>query len=435
MNSKQIELALTSSTDSARIRNENSTHDEQNVDILIDLIDRLFEKIPSEVFDRIKAVQICGQMHGVVLWNTADCRKIHSNLVTWQDARCSAEFLSNLPISSKSDLNSGYGCATLFWYGLNGFSFKDYNASGTIHDFITFLLTQKPITMSAQNALSWGYFDLNKLEWQEDLKLASAFPFELLPKVSQAGTFISDSVTILNKTLFNTFIYCSLGDLQCSVYSCLENENDCVINISTSSQVCVSIEKPVYESIKHKLPNSVTIFPYFKNRLLLVAASLNGGNVLANFVQMIQSWNSELFESELKNEESKDKIWTKLISAGEEFSKKNKSNTLICKPTLFGERHAKETYASWFNMKADNTSVGQVFFSICTGLVANLKEMFPAELLRNELNIKRIVGTGTALIKNPIIIKQLELQFQLPIILNKSNDAALGAALFLLKKN
>ena len=171
-----------------------------------------------------------------------------------------------------------------------------------------------------------------------------------------------------------------------------------------------------------------------------MAASLNGGNVLANFVQMIQSWNSELFESELfeselKNEESKDKIWTKLISAGEEFSKKNKSNTLICKPTLFGERHAKETYASWFNMKADNTSVGQVFFSICTGLVANLKEMFPAELLRNELNIKRIVGTGTALIKNPIIIKQLELQFQLPIILNKSNDAALGAALFLLKKN
>ncbi len=84
LNSKQIELALTSSTDSARIRNENSTHDEQNVDILIDLIDRLFEKIPSEVFDRIKAVQICGQMHGVVLWNTADCRKIHSNLVTWQ---------------------------------------------------------------------------------------------------------------------------------------------------------------------------------------------------------------------------------------------------------------------------------------------------------------------------------------------------------------
>ena len=190
----------------------------------------------------------------------------------------------------------------------------------------------------------------------------------------------------------------------------------------------------MYESIKHKLPNSVTVFPYFNNRLLLVAASLNGGNVLTNFVQMIHSWNSEIFQSEHNYEDSKDKIWYKLIKAGEEFSKKNTSS-LICKPTLFGERHAKETYASWLNMKADNTSIGQVFFSICAGLVANLKEMFPVELLRTELGIKRIVGTGNALIKNSIIMKQLELQFQLPIFFNKSNDSALGAALFLLKKN
>ena len=83
-NNQQIELELNSSTERAKIKNENCMYDEQNVDVLIDLMDRLFEKIPSEVFDRIKAVQICGQMHGVVLWNTVDCRNIHSNLVTWQ---------------------------------------------------------------------------------------------------------------------------------------------------------------------------------------------------------------------------------------------------------------------------------------------------------------------------------------------------------------
>lgn len=34
----------------------------------------------------------------------------------------------------------------------------------------------------------------------------------------------------------------------------------------------------------------VQYFPYFNNQYLAVAASLNGGNVLAQFVNMIQNW-------------------------------------------------------------------------------------------------------------------------------------------------
>ena len=34
----------------------------------------------------------------------------------------------------------------------------------------------------------------------------------------------------------------------------------------------------------------VQYFPYFNNQYLAVAASLNGGNVLSQFVSMIQNW-------------------------------------------------------------------------------------------------------------------------------------------------
>lgn len=81
--------------------------------------------------------------------------------------------------------------------------------------------------MSDQNALSWGYFSLDEMKWQNELKECDLFPYSILPKVSRSATKISSSVNILNRKLFNASIYSSLGDLQCSVYSCLENSDDC----------------------------------------------------------------------------------------------------------------------------------------------------------------------------------------------------------------
>lgn len=40
--------------------------------------------------------------------------------------------------------------------------------------------------------------------------------------------------------------------------------------------------------------SAVTYFPYFSGDYLAVAASLNGGNVLATFVDMVARWTEEL---------------------------------------------------------------------------------------------------------------------------------------------
>jgi len=46
---------------------------------------------------------------------------------------------------------------------------------------------------------------------------------------------------------------------------------------------------PKVELEKHSADAGVEYFPYFNDSYLAVGASLNGGNVLATFVQSIQS--------------------------------------------------------------------------------------------------------------------------------------------------
>jgi sugar (pentulose or hexulose) kinase len=154
----KIQLELKKSTQEARISNNDnsSLHNEQHVGVILELIQMLFVELPSEYYERLQGIQICGQMHGIVLWNTET--KQHSNLITWQgkcaneypafemkpqralflDARCTPEFLSNLPVKSLSELNAGYGCATLFWLRKFG-DLTLYNSAGTIQDYVTFL--------------------------------------------------------------------------------------------------------------------------------------------------------------------------------------------------------------------------------------------------------------------------------------------------------
>jgi len=190
-----------------------------------------------------------------------------------------------------------------------------------------------------------------------------------------------------------------------------------------------------FESLKTKLPSSISVFPYIGDKVLLVSASLNGGNVLDNFIEMLIDWNSQLgfVQSEASGqsvEEQKNDIWKKLIKISIPFL--TEDSKLICKPKLFAERHDKLTFASIENIFSGNIKLGPLFVSICNGLVKNLDEMFPRKILIDDLNCKRIVATGSGVIKNPVLKYQLEKVFNgLPIVYKESSDSAVGAAMYL----
>ena len=165
---------------------------ERDVVEIFSILNSCLDQLNPSLLKHVSSIGVCGQMHGCVLWDsTCNCASLHSghsiesrafsNLFTWQDGRCSEDFLSSLPKSSQNiRISSGYGCATLAW--LHKFQperLANYDRAGTIMDLIVWDLchdtsvgnkTQASgVLMSAQNAASWGYFNISKLCWEVEM--------------------------------------------------------------------------------------------------------------------------------------------------------------------------------------------------------------------------------------------------------------------------
>ncbi|XP_074701604.1 transient receptor potential cation channel subfamily V member 1-like isoform X2 [Strix aluco] len=283
---------------------------EQNVQKIIKALNECLAALPQQQLQRVSHIGISGQMHGIVFWkkdkgckwtecdtgSTFEPEEV-SHLITWQDGRCSPTFLSSLPLpQSHISLATGFGCATVYWYLKKSPDFlKSYDAAGTIHDYVVAMLCdlKKPL-MSVQNAASWGYFNCRSKSWNTDILKKSGFPVHLLPEVGDPGSIAGKTICAWHGIPKGAKVGIALGDFQCSVYFCLTERTDAVLNISTSAQLTVSMP-PGFQPPETPDPSSaVTYFPYFDGDYLAVAASLNGGNVLATFVDMVARWTEEL---------------------------------------------------------------------------------------------------------------------------------------------
>ena len=161
---------------------------EQDVRKLLVAIDKCIKLLPKDKSRLVNDIVVCGLMHGCVLWNrefSTTCSSIESlvkenfiqpekimisSLITWEDKRCSAEFLSSLPQTSLS-LSSGFGCATLFWLQRHQPDFINrFDSAGTIMDLVvSYLCCSNQVYISTQNACSWGYYHVENKEWEIEM--------------------------------------------------------------------------------------------------------------------------------------------------------------------------------------------------------------------------------------------------------------------------
>ncbi|XP_071431509.1 sedoheptulokinase isoform X3 [Pithys albifrons albifrons] len=411
---------------------------EQNVQSIIRALNECLAALPQQQLQRVSHIGISGQMHGVVFWKSDQgCRWAEggpgpafepqevSPLVTWQDGRCSPSFLSSLPLpQSHVSLATGFGCATIYWYSQKSPDFlRGYDAAGTIQDYVAAMLCglKKPL-MSIQNAASWGYFNCRSKSWNTDILEKSGFPVHLLPEVGDPGSIAGSTISAWHGIPKGAKVGIALGDFQCSVYSCLTERTDAVLNISTSAQLTISMPLGFQPPDTPDPSSAITYFPYFSGDYLAVAASLNGGNVLAAFVGMVAQWTQELgFEVQ------ESAIYTRIIQA----ALAQTHSTLSVHPTIFGERHTPEQLASVTNIAASELSLGHVTRALCHGLVQNLCSMLPVQHLRG-VGVRRVLGSGSALARNEVLRQEVERIFPFPVVYGKDVDAAVGAAMVLL---
>ncbi|KAK6637517.1 hypothetical protein RUM44_007939 [Polyplax serrata] len=420
-----------------------SEADKQDVPKIISALHSCVSRLPKDLLKQIKVIGVCGQMHGVMLWsNTTEgfcwdrtespgtnsgvkfevIRSRVSDLYTWQDTRCDSAFLQSLPHpESHVQIHTGFGCATLFWLSRNcPEKLTKFNCSGTIQDFVVALLCnlQSPV-MSSQNAAAWGYYNTTSNTWNMNILEKANFPVHLLPKVVKPNELVGTLPESWFGIPSGTPVGVALGDFQCSVMATLKHENEAVLNISTSAQIAY-LMAPSFEPNPSPIPPPLTYFVYFNGRYLAVGASLNGGNVLATFVKMLQQWTLDLGFSVPQS-----KVWEKVTELGD---KSEGGSSLVIVPTLLGERHIPEQNASVTNLDHSNLGLGQIFRALCSGLVKNLQGMIPKDQLIAS-KIVKIIGSGSALIRNKVLQKEVAAQYQLPVEFVGGRGACVGAAM------
>ncbi|XP_010609679.1 sedoheptulokinase isoform X3 [Fukomys damarensis] len=350
-----------------------------------------------------------------------------SHLVTWQDGRCSSEFLASLPQpSSHLSVATGFGCATIFWLLKNSPELlQSYNAAGTIQDYVVAMLCglRRPL-MSDQNAASWGYFNTQSQSWNLEILRSSGFPVHLLPDIAQPGSAAGRTSHMWFEIPKGTQVGVAMGDLQASVYSCMGQKTDAVLNISTSVQLAASMPSGFQPTQTPDPAAAVAYFPYFDGTYLGVAASLNGGNVLATFVHMLVQWMADLG---LDVEETT--VYSRLIHAAVQ----QRDTCLTITPTVLGERHLPDQLASVTRISSSDLSLGHVTRALCRGIVQNLHSMLPFQQLK-EWGVERVKGSGSALSRNEVLKQEVQRAFPLPVSFGQDVDAAVGAALIMLKR-
>ncbi|KAL2095053.1 hypothetical protein ACEWY4_009772 [Coilia grayii] len=408
---------------------------EQDPCEIIDALNQCVTSLPRQKLQKVVGIGVSGQMHGIVFWGAnTGCEWFVTNsvcmfkprdtsqLITWQDGRCSSEFLSSLPQpNSHLSLATGFGCATIFWLLKHRPEFlSQFNVAGTIHDYVVSMLcASKGCSISTQNAASWGYFNTVTRMWNLDILREAGFPVHLLPEPVESGNCAGHTCSEWHGVPANTPVGIALGDFQCSVYSSMTNWTDAVLNISTSAQLTFAMPAGFTPSCVPDALSPIAYFPYFNGSYLAVAASLNGGNVMATFVGMLTSWMNELGV-----EISESSVYPQLIQAAQG----QPDTDLRIVPTLLGERHATSSLGQLSNVSPGNLSLGHVTRALCRGIMENLASMMPAHKLL-EAGVERVVASGSALARNEVLRQEVEKAFSLPVVYGKDVDSAVGVAL------
>ena len=163
---------------------------EQLTSKIMQTCETCLSRLDSEKLSRVKRVGITGQMHGCVCWSShavvdqlelAGASTIKgfnddlittSPLVTWEDLRCTEDFIASLPTpDTHLRLATGHGCVTLFWFQRNNPEYLEkFTHAGTIMDLLVARLCglDKPV-MGIQNAASWGYFNVSEKSWNKEM--------------------------------------------------------------------------------------------------------------------------------------------------------------------------------------------------------------------------------------------------------------------------
>lgn len=393
---------------------------------------------------RIRAIAVTGQMHSTVLSNS-DFQTL-GNVITWQDRRAVTPstdgrptLLEQLKQRAPAGAVENSGCAPSAGYmGTTLFSLArlkqlpaDFCHASFVADWLVSQLTSRPPVTDRSHAASSGLFDLKHDVWNSELLAAAEVNPSVLPKVLDSGVVVgavSESIATDCDLPAGTPVCNAIGDNQASVLSCLPSSPETIlINIGTGGQI-------VWRSHEfRRLPRLDTRFlphdPLEKSsasdggrQFMMVGAGLSGGDAIAWVNRTIRNWLS-VFGVQMSDFD----VWDRLA---EQIAANPTNDGLVCEPFFRGTRQDPMRRGVFRGVTNDNFTPVQVAISVLNGIAESMWDVFRESGRAAEHPLRRIVMSGNAAKRNPLLVEAVQRRFEVPVeVAAHSEEAATGTAI------
>jgi len=431
-------------------------HSEQDPQKLYSVARDVVRELPDPLRKQVRSIGLTGQMHGVVLVDGQNHPV--GPLITWQDQRVLADnFFSALQDRLNKWIFVGYGFVTLSYLCAKQLLLPGTACGATIHAWLASRLCglSRPV-LDPTDARSWGLYDgLSEGGWDHSEIEKAQIPQNIIPDIVPTGSQIG-SLTELMAAEFGlprgTAVFAALGDNQASVIATLDYpQTDLGLTLGTGGQLSAVVEldekyfkgmeqqrfEDRYEELTGRHPGkakyrkviseSYELRPYLGGKQrLAVAALLCGGSAWNWLADTVHRWMADLGAAPIDTTELFARLnTTELFARLNELGLKSHSTVLV-RPHFLGERFDPELRGRIDGLDINPLDLGAIARSVAMGIADSMRIMMPFHILNKR---KRIVASGNALRRNPLLVKAAEEVFDLPVVLSPwTEEAACGAA-------
>ena len=383
------------------------------VERAVNLLDYFLEKYPH-----VERIGLTGQMHGIVYVDKeGNCV---SPLYTWQDARGSICDGDQIPVTEEIrercqiHAASGYGLVTHIYNIRHNLVPDSALSFCTIMDYFGMQLTgRKKAMVHASNGASFGFFNVQKNAFMTEELYKMGVEEQWLPQVCTGiealGSYRERIVTT------------AIGDNQASFLGAAGNENNTLlVNMGTGGQISVL-------SDQYFTAEGIEARPFLHGTYLLAGASLCGGKAYA----LLEKFFRELVKEATGQEKPLYKTLEKLAGDGKaSCTGRENRQKLQIETTFDGTRVHPEQSGSITNLSADNFTPAAFVYGTLEGMSRELYQRYQTIQNGTGIQIKRMIGSGNGLRKNPVLCEIAEEMFGVKLVLAEcEEEAATGAAL------
>lgn len=376
------------------------------------LLDALLNKYPQ-----VERIGLTGQMHGIVyIDENGICI---SPLYTWQDGRGSLQeagqvsLVAEIRKTCKMDTASGYGLVTHIYNMRHDLVPENAVSFCTIMDYFGMHLTRrkKPL-VHVSNAAGFSFFDGRNM-W---------FDIEKLKKMGVQESWLPEVCTEIEElgTYRNCIVTTAMGDNQASFLGAAgKEENTALVNVGTGGQISIL-------SGQYFAENGIEARPFLGGKYLLVGSSLCGGKAYA----LLETFFSSIVKTATGEKISLYKAMEQLARSGKEQDLKTpEDRKLKIKTTFDGTRMDPGSSGSIIQLNTENFTPEAFTYGVLKGMCTELYEMYQTIQVGTGIQVKKLIGSGNGVRKNPVFCEIVEEMFQNELVLSAyEEEAAVGAA-------